>query len=1670
MVDRVQLTKYETSALGGDDADTLPYPAPIAPQEDAIEVAGVYLQDASNRDETVLIDRNGDDMRFTDPNNSGGVTLSALVRSVSKVGTPVNNELAVWTGDGTIEGESELTYDGATLSITGDLSAQKAALTGPIRMTEVAAADADEAGKGQIWVKDNTPNDLYFTDDTGVDHLVSLTETDYAKLGGRSGGQTLYGGTEASQNLTLGSTASATKGFIYFGAASGFDETNVELGIGTLVPDQTLHVHKSSAGTIDAHSKSWLVVEAADHAYINFLSSSGKEQGLIFGEAGDSNNVAGLFYTHSTDEFYVAIGGTTYLNIDSSGNVQFPQTTSTLAIGGNFTPDSTVHVWAGSAGTVSALAGTQVTIEDNATAYLSFLTPNTATAGILFGDPEDNDVGQVTYSHSANQLSFTDGTTGTKTLAQLAAAGGGNVSASGTPVDNQIAVWTDALTIEGTSAFTFSGTELLVSASTPIGYLKDGTGGAAALSRTMAGLQMSSIGMDNTSKYTPAVKFMSTDSAFTTENPKFLAGIVGRATENYGADTDGGMALDFAVTADDPGTTNVPAVGMSLTHNGTEPRLGIGTDSPTSMLHVKGTSYPSLYAESTDTSGGQLLLYSSAGGWSVYAQSADLRFYDSADRVTLEAGGNVGIGTTDPTLWIESTSIGDTALTRTMPGLQLSCYDMNASSALYTPAIKFMSTDQHFTTENPKLLAAILGRATEAYGVDTDGGMALDFAVTADNPGTTNVPAVGMSLTSTGLGVGETVPLGLLHVRGTDTTGTVNAVADDLVIENTGYSGITVLSPNASSGGSIVFADTDDDLAGYVYYDHDGDFMNFAIDATVNMTLKSTGLEVMQPPNVWGGSIEVGPYDAVNGYLDISLNNIVGSTATYSELWWQFTSTRCTWAFGANGPNHNDPGSFYLFHGRDKDTTNHGVTLLYVDDDDNIEIRADPAALGASSYVAVDVDGSEVARFTSTGLGIGATPSHLLEVNGTADFDVVSTANLDSQTNTAGPNRVKMQAASSTDKFIRFRRGGSPSGNAGICYSAFDADHWFVYGQSGGALAWAYSTESSDNPDADSASIKMLLDTTGNLGIGGSDTPDTLLHIKTGDSGATPGFNSLLTLEAASSWVALQLLTSNTGVCAIYFGDGDDEGGARYQYQHTADQHEWYITNNQKMTLQASQLIIPGLIVAQDTDIAATIGRAKIGYRGVADTAAFAHYDFMTSTDAGFYQVSDGRSFMNAPTGASLNFRINNSQIGIWNASALQLDRPLWFDSSATVIDKDGGNNLSFTDAVTGTKTLAQLAGGGGAQISGTPADNQVAVWTNSTTVEGDADFTWDGTQLVVKPSGNPVIWLQNPFTAEASLSQDMDGIQLSAGTMDVSNEYTPAIKFMSTDANFTTENPKLLALIVGRATESYAADTDGGMALDFGVTADNPGTTNVPTVMMTLKDVGNTPRLGLGPSSTARSPVRNLHIRDDGDVYLRLDTNGSYVEIGCNSPYCDFNNNSLTGGYRFDEKITISNGTSSGVTPDVDQDDLFIQTSGHTGITIGSGTSSYGTLCFADSGHDEAARIMYAHGYTAYWILAENSQIMTWEYAPTIGGQLGITADFPDTKLHVEGGISLGRELVVFDQNDTDKPFIDFRGTAAANTTNTISSYTTTGACQGHLQIEVNGTKYWIPYYANPS
>ena len=72
----------------------------------------------------------------------------------------------------------KLQIDGNDLEITGDIE------TNILKLREFANSDSDEAGHGQLWVKNDTPNNLYFTNDAGNDVQI----TNGASLAGGSSG------------------------------------------------------------------------------------------------------------------------------------------------------------------------------------------------------------------------------------------------------------------------------------------------------------------------------------------------------------------------------------------------------------------------------------------------------------------------------------------------------------------------------------------------------------------------------------------------------------------------------------------------------------------------------------------------------------------------------------------------------------------------------------------------------------------------------------------------------------------------------------------------------------------------------------------------------------------------------------------------------------------------------------------------------------------------------------------------------------------------------------------------------------------------------------------------------------------------------------------------------------------------------------------------------------------------------------------------------------------------------------------------------------------------------------------------------------------------------------------------------------------------------------------
>jgi hypothetical protein len=145
------------------------------------------------------------------------------------------------------------------------------------------------------------------------------------------------------------------------------------------------------------------------------------------------------------------------------------------------------------------------------------------------------------------------------------------------------------------------------------------------------------LSVGNSSSVNPSIQIMSA----TNSNAQLLfgdgAGAAGyRGTVVYGNATD---SMSFSTAG---------AERMRITSGGS---VGIGTSSPASNLHIYNTSYPGLrfddgtaystiYNDSTDGS----LVYSADDG-NARAGSKQLFYVDGAERMRIDASGNVGIGT-----------------------------------------------------------------------------------------------------------------------------------------------------------------------------------------------------------------------------------------------------------------------------------------------------------------------------------------------------------------------------------------------------------------------------------------------------------------------------------------------------------------------------------------------------------------------------------------------------------------------------------------------------------------------------------------------------------------------------------------------------------------------------------------------------------------------------------------------------------------------------------------------------------------------------------------------------------------------------------------------------------------------------------------------------------------
>ena len=165
-----------------------------------------------------------------------------------------------------------------------------------------------------------------------------------------------------------------------------------------------------------------------------------------------------------------------------------------------------------------------------------------------------------------------------------------------------------------------------------------------------------------------------------------------------------------------------------------------------------------------------------------------------------------------------------------------------------------------FENNSGTILARLFGDASGAqYG--TASGLSHRFEV----DGSEKIRI----LSSGNVGIGETVPLGKLHVKSADSgQGSVGGGADELVLENSGTSGLTILS-GTSNPGNIYFGDSGNSSIGYISYTHNGDYMAFQTNAAERYRVLSdgkiqVGIASTSDPSASVAGTQIKPNGAIN--------------------------------------------------------------------------------------------------------------------------------------------------------------------------------------------------------------------------------------------------------------------------------------------------------------------------------------------------------------------------------------------------------------------------------------------------------------------------------------------------------------------------------------------------------------------------------------------------------------------------------------------------------------------------------------------------------------------------------------------------------------------------------------------------------------------------------------
>jgi hypothetical protein len=448
---------------------------------------------------------------------SGKISYGSFYNgNVSKIGTPTNNQIAVWTDSSSIEGTNGLTYDNNTgiLSVISGITF----ISGSTRTIKIE--DKTTAGSGsdtQILGQTSVYTNAWAAG--GALKLYGGNGNNVGTGGGDGGTTVIRGGSGGNADDGNGGNGGSVQ---IIGGSGGSSESSssgeggdVFIYGGTGVSTGDVYFGTGSVGKLPAASTSNVVYYNSGTGKISYGTISGAGLGdvsktgtplndqvavwtgsnTIEGTAGLTYSVGGILtvsngITFSTSGSYKTIQmGTTnsltyplYIVGQSNNVINSTTVGGSVIIRGGEGVGSSGSAGGGAGGDVNLTGGqggVSSTGSDGAggDVYITggnaggasgtgayggnvyiYGGTNTSTNGdIYFGD---GSTGKLPATSTSNVVYY-NSTTGKISYGAISGVGIGDVSKTGTPLNDQVAVWTGSNTIEGTAGLTYSTSGIL---------------------------------------------------------------------------------------------------------------------------------------------------------------------------------------------------------------------------------------------------------------------------------------------------------------------------------------------------------------------------------------------------------------------------------------------------------------------------------------------------------------------------------------------------------------------------------------------------------------------------------------------------------------------------------------------------------------------------------------------------------------------------------------------------------------------------------------------------------------------------------------------------------------------------------------------------------------------------------------------------------------------------------------------------------------------------------------------------------------------------------------------------------------------------------------------------------------------------------------------------------